>query len=235
MPKPIVHYEYLAESRIRILYQQIHKGWFRRMPFQVSLSPLQLGQVTLGKPAGNEPPLTEQLDAVVAHLKKHQPIDIGTIDEPKKYIAGTLPMFTHTLPQGFGVQPSDEPEFIYFGGSTDTTILGLAGPVGNVPGQIPAGDSMNNVSSAVPNLVQVLAKQYRIQTRLIKTGHVRGKNHDGLALTCLWYMENYNREGMQLRNYSFLATVRLDSQRIFGTMHGKRIILASPVYVALAD
>lgn len=230
MPKPIMHYEYLAADRIRNLYQQIHKGWFRRVPLQLSLSLLQLGQIVLGKPAENEPSLPEQLEAVLAYLEKHQPEKIGAIDEPRMYIKGVLPMFTHAIPQGFGVEPTDTPEFIYYGGSTESMILGLAGPIANLVGEPPAGDSMRPLSSALPNLVKVLAKHYRVQTRFA------GDRYDEkLALACIEYMEIYNRTGIQLRNYSFLATVKLDTQKIPRRHQTKRIILASPIYMAYAN
>ncbi len=47
-------------------------------------------------------------------------------------------------------------------------------------------------------------------------------------------MERYNRPEMQLRNYAFFATLKLDSQTRELLLE-KRIILASPIYVAYAD
>lgn len=195
VPKPIIHFEYLAENRIRNLYRQIHRGWFRRIPLQVSLSLLQLGQMTLSTPTGSEPDLTDQLRTVLASREKHHPEKIGAVDEPRMYIKGVLPMFTHILPQGFGVKATDEPAFIYYGGATDSTIFGLAGPVANLVGNHPAGDSMGNISSSLPNLSQVLARHYHVQSRFLAAGRTRRKRvrfDEEEALACMGYMEIWN-------------------------------------------
>src|SRR5260221_1281629 len=76
------------------------------------------------------------------------------------YIKGTLPMFSYFLPQGFGVKESDQPELIYFGGSTNATILGLAGAASYV--YMGTDGSMKQVSSSLPYLVNVIAKEYKI-------------------------------------------------------------------------
>lgn len=124
MAKRIEHYEYLAQDRIRNLYQQIHSGRWHDFPIEVSPSVPFIGQITVSKPSGKEPSLPQQLQAVVKHLQKHQPGDIGTVDMPKRYILGTLPVFSHFLPQEPKVNVAAIPEFIYYGGSTETTILG---------------------------------------------------------------------------------------------------------------
>jgi hypothetical protein len=134
MPKPIQHYDYLAQDRVKSLYQQIHKNNLLGIPIQASFT-LSFFGFTIGKPAGKESPLPEQLQAVVEYLQRHQPDDIGTVDSPRKYIGGTLSMFSHFVPQGFGVKTTDKPEFVYYGGSTDTTIIGIAGPAANLVGR----------------------------------------------------------------------------------------------------
>lgn len=61
-------------------------------------------------------------------------------------------------------------------------------------------------------------------------------SQEGEALGCVWYMETYNRQGVQMRTFSFLAALKLDSEKRAGwIMEGKRIILATPLYMALAE
>lgn len=233
MGKRIIHCQYLAQDRIRVLYEQIHQGKLRGLAGQVSLNLPVVGQLTLGTPTRKEPALTDQLHAVLAHLEKHEPEKIGTVDDPHLYIRGTLPMFSYLLPTEFLLKRRLKPEFIYYGCSTNSTILGLAGPVHNVVGKTQASaDSEREVSSALPYLVSVLAQEYRTQTRYKSVEY-----DERQALDAIEYMEDYNRRGKQLRNFSFLATLQLDSQNIDGldAYDDKRIILASPIYMAYAD
>lgn len=169
---------------------------------------------------------------MLAHLYKRHPTHIGTIDEPKKYISGTLPFFSYLLPQGFGTPSEAEPELVYYGTSTPQTILALVGPFQNLDsaGRSASQGSIRPVSSAMPYLARVLAKEFRAQTRF---QHYR--SDEGIALTFVSYAERYNRRGRPLRNCSFFATVKLDSARMGGTQQKKRVILATPLYVACAE
>ena len=137
MGKHIIHYQYLAQDRIRVLYEQIHQGKLRGLAGQISLNLPEVGQLTLGTPTRKESSLTDQLHAVLAHLEKHEPEKIGTVDSPRLYIKGTLLMFSYLLPTQFLLKRRVKPEFIYYGCSTDSTILGLAGPVHNGISEIP--------------------------------------------------------------------------------------------------
>lgn len=230
MPKRIVHYEYLAGDRIRSLYQQIHRGRLSNIPIQVSPTVPLIGQVSIGTPTNKEPDLTRQLEAVLKHLEKHQPGSIGTVDEPRTYIAGTLRMFSFFLPLRYIQRRRPSPEFIYYGCSTNSTILGLAGPVHNLVGKSQASaDTDKEPSSALPYLVGVLAKEYDTQTRY------GIPDDEELALDGVEAMEENNGKGKQRRAFRFLATVKLDSQNFIGRDDDKRIILASPIYMALAD
>ncbi len=140
-------------------------------------------------------------------------------------------MYSFFLPQGFGVKESDLPELIYFGGSTNTTILALAGAASYVFTE--TNGSMNHVSSSLPYLVSIIAKEFKIVP-----AHPRFRRDPSnfyQALDALEYMERYNRQGEYLQNYSFFAKLKLDSQNVKGWNGDQRTLLASPLFVSHAD
>jgi hypothetical protein len=152
------------------------------------------------------------------------------------YIKGTLKMFSHFLPQAFGTKEDAKPELIYYGGATEHTILGLAGAASYV--HSPTQDPMNPVSSALPDLVRVLSKEFNLisaspRFKPIRQGPKQARREAGHALECIEYMNEYNGPPVQM--FSFFAKTKLDSEQVKDWDWGKRIVLASPVYVIYAD
>src|SRR6266851_4025084 len=126
MSKRLEYYAYLSEQTIQRLFEQIPQNFLSSIALELGLD-LHILTVRVTKDKGEqERALSARVKAVVAYLEKHEPEYIGTLDNPKMYIKGTLPMFSYFLPQAFGVKESDKPELIYYGGSKNTTILGLA-------------------------------------------------------------------------------------------------------------
>lgn len=231
MSKGLEYYAYLSEQTIQRLFEQIPNKMLPTIAAELGID-LHFLTIKVTKDRGDQKKaLTTQLRAVEAYLEKHQSEHIGTIDNPKRYIKGTLPMFSYFLPQGFGVKESDKPELIYFGGSTNTTILGLAGSASYVFGD--TNGRMDQVSSSLPYLVSMIAREYHIIPANPRFRH----NRDNIpqTLDTMEYMEEYNRQDQQLQNFSFLAKLKLDSQKVIGWEGDQRILLASPLYVAYAD
>lgn len=236
MGADVEYYEYLSQDRITSMFNQIpRRRWLASPPdysVGVQIPPVLSVRVSAGKSNGKEPEIETQLKAVLAYLHKHEPAHIGTIDEPKKFIAGTLPVFSYLLPQGFRTPLDAEPELVYYGASTPSTILGLSGPFQNlIPSGRPASQgSMHPASSAIPYLASLLAQEFRTQTRF-----QHYQSDESIALSFVNYAERYNRRGRPLRNCAFFATVRLDSAKVGGIQRKKRLILATPLYVACED
>lgn len=230
MSKKLDYYAYLSEQTIRRMFAQIPHKMLPTIAAEVGID-LHFLTIKLSKGSSEqEEALTAQVRAVVAYLEKHESEHIGTIDDPKKYIKGTLPMFSYFLPQGFGVKESDKPELIYFGGSKNKTILGLTGAASYVFGA--TNGSMDHISSSLPYLVSVIAKEYKI---VPAHPAFRNKRQDILQVfDTMEYMEEYGRQYKQ-QNYSFFAKLKLDSQKVSKWEEDCRAILASPLYVAYAD
>jgi hypothetical protein len=231
MGKEVEYYAYLSEHTIERLYAQIGGRWsFPALGLGIGLAP-PFVKFTATKGEGKREDLGVKVKAVVAHLQRHEPHNIGTIDEPKRYISGTLQMFSYFLPQGFGGDIR-RPELIYFGGSTQQTILGLAGAASYVFTST-GGEMTHEVSSALPHLTRVIAQNLRV-----KTMYGRALYDEHQALDAMKYMEVHNRRRHYLENHSFFAVVKLDSYKLSDRITypgGKRVVLAWPLYVARAD
>lgn len=228
MGKELGYYAYLSEHTIRRLYAQTRRRWYLpALGLEIGLE-LPFIKLKASTKDGREEELAAQAKAVVKYLQRHEPEHIGTVDDPKRYIHGTLPMFSYFLPQGFG-SAGRPPELIYFGSATDNTILGLAGAASYV--FTSTDGKMPEISSALPNLTRVIA-----QSQQVKTIYPRDCYDEDQALDALEYMEKYDRPHAQLRRYSFFAKIKLDSNMVEGRDPGdKRIVLAWPLYVAYAD
>ena len=234
--KDLIYPAYLSEHTIQKLFNQIPQNMLGSIAVELNVD-VKIFSLKLSKtPAEKELSLISQALAVVSFLRKHQPEQIGTVDEPKKYIEGTLKMFSHYLPQGFGTKENAKPELIYYGGSTEHTILGLAGATSYV--NSPTQDPMTAVSSALPDLMRVLLKEFDMVSATprfnpVKQGSRQAKREAGHALECIEYMDEYNGPPVQM--LSFFAKTKLDSEQIKGWDWDKRIVLASPLYVFYAD
>lgn len=239
MSKDLIYPAYLSARTIQTLFEQIPpkilQGIVKDLDIEIQLTGPVGIKVTKAF-SENQQTLIAKAQAVVTYLEKHHPEQIGSIDEPSRYIKGTLRMFSHYLPQAFGTKEDAKPELIYYGGSTEHTILGLAGPASYVYN--PTQDPMPLVSSALPDLVRVLLKEFDMvsatpQFNPVKQGRKQEKREAGHALEAIEYMDEYNGPPVQM--FSFFAKTKLDSEEIKGWDWDKHIVLASPVYVIYAD
>ena len=72
---------------------------------------------------------------------------IGTIDEPKEYFAGAMSMRWGSCIFPFVPQLTPSP-LVYFGGTTETTVVGLGGSAKHVIGEV--GSARTGVHSCLP-------------------------------------------------------------------------------------
>lgn len=122
------YYLYISDSKVNMLYAQSRPGR-----------------------EANNPDSIYKLDAVLAHLARAGLI--GTIDEPKEYFAGAMPMrwgpcvFPY-LPEKLTLTSSP---LVYFGGSTKTTVVGLGGSANHVIGEV--GSAKTGLHSCLPGFI----------------------------------------------------------------------------------
>jgi hypothetical protein len=95
-----------------------------------------------------------RLEAVLADLARAG--RIGTIDEPKEYFTGAMPMRWGPCAFPFVPQLTPSP-LVYFGGITKTTVVGLGGSATHVIGQV--GSANAGVHSCLPYFIMQLRKE----------------------------------------------------------------------------
>ncbi len=125
------------------------------------------------------------------------------------------------------VKRRDQPKLVYWGGSTEHTILGLGGSPRHMIGQV--GDAtMGQPSSALPYLVAFLAEHLQVASPPVDADPVD-------PLDCFDAVEVTNRHlkgGMP--RFEFLAEFLLDDSDHKRIRPHRRIMIGSPIYVALA-
>jgi hypothetical protein len=164
-----------------------------------------------------------RLQVVVNYLEKHQSSDIGTIDAPKAYFKGILPMHWRLIPP----PPRDQPKLVYWGGSTEHTLFGLGGSPRHMIGQ--AGDAtMGEPSSALPYLVAFLAEHLQVAAPPADAEPV-----DPLDCFDAVRATNAQMKGSMPR-FEFLAEFLLDDAEHKRIRGHQRVMIGSPIYVALA-
>jgi hypothetical protein len=124
------YYLYLSGTKVDMLYAQLGRETVA-------------GENSAGK-----------LDAVLKDLGRAG--RIGTIEEPREYFAGAFPM--RWGPFLFPAVPQLTPSpLVYFGGATESTVVGLGGSAGHVLGD--AGPAKTGLHSSLPYFILQLRKE----------------------------------------------------------------------------
>ena len=113
----IRYYLYVSKTKLDMLYAQLDAPQKEKNGLEWSLN---LGLLKIKRNTENqrEPYMETKLDAVVKELEDAG--QIGTIDEPSTYFAGSLP----DMHWGFfdeNGRPDNEAPIVYFAGRTDET------------------------------------------------------------------------------------------------------------------
>ena len=217
-------YKYISDAKVDVLYAQIPRGLLDGIAVDLNLD-LKLAVVEVGAAVKRTLPLEtrySRLQVVVTYLEKHQSSDIGTIDAPKAYFKGVLPMHWRLIPP----PPRDQPKLVYWGGSTEHTILGLGGSPRHMIGQV--GDAtMGEPSSALPYLVAFLAEHLQVASPPADTDPV-----DLLDCFDAVVATNAQLKGSRPR-FEFLAEFLVDDSDHKRMQEHQRVLIGSPLYVAL--
>jgi hypothetical protein len=166
------------------------------------------------------PDRVARLERVVRHLDNFG--DVGSIQDPGHYVRGRLPM-------RWGPPDPARTSWVYFGGSTDRTVVGLGGATGHVIGaSAPAAAELGEVfaPSSLPGLLAGLAAALTVD------GNAMPSN----ALASV-YLANRQLRGAE-QNVEFLAKRLLHGPSPYPELDandGMTVLLGSPLFVALAD
>jgi hypothetical protein len=204
---------------------QRSRTWWQRLAERLSrISHFKYKDIELDLPSSDDPNLHQKMQQVIARLKREHPV--GTVDQPSVYIHDTLPLFQVLMPSRRSFKRhADDPGFIYFGGGTDQSSLGLVGSPHHLIGFTP-DEKPRLHSSDVPRLVEYLNK------RINEIVPGRPPRYTGLG--AIWHADIYNTDPRI--PLEFFAYRIHDSTKPLGIpTQEKRVLLYTPIYVAYKD
>ncbi|MBU2666208.1 hypothetical protein KOI35_22155 [Actinoplanes bogorensis] len=199
------YFVYISDAKVEMLLQQIKPEALRKRTSEVGLG-LKFLTAKRGAETLAGAERTARLDQVVRYLNDYG--DLGTVEEPGQFFGGLMP-----LRWGPTVGADGFP-MVYFGGRAGKTVLGLGGsrahvfgtPPGPEPQPLPIGRSM------LPSLLDGITRVDGIEAPAAvreTTDALRGPE----------------------QTMEFVAKRLLDEPG----PDGERVLLGSPLYVALVD
>lgn len=225
MSKNLMYPAYLSERAIQSYLKQIPKNDLKSLAVELGVHFNIFSLKSSLSPADKNQALLTQGLAVAAYLERHHPEQIGTLDHPKKYVKGSLKMFSHFLHRRM-----EKSAFIYFGGSTAQTIVGLSGEASSIITVAQSEIENKNgsrLSSTLPFLIEVLGSDLEVNA----TRFYLDDPAINLALA-FYSMRALNDNGHPAANYTFFARVKLDSEHVKPDLRpSKHTLLASPLFI----
>jgi uncharacterized protein DUF7019/TIR domain-containing protein len=202
-PAASKYYVYISDSKVNMLYPQVGTSTSAR-------------QDSIGK-----------LATVVADLVRGG--RVGTIDEPKEYFAGAMPMrwgpclFTGVEKLVSGL--------VYFGGITETTVVGLGGSTRHVIGEV--GSAKPGLHSILPGFMLQLGKELGQSLPTLQIPDFGDPRLADNTLGAVYIATMYAKGPSQ--ELEFVAK-RLQ----YGTCpeqwgRSKQVLIGTPLYVAMCE
>jgi hypothetical protein len=222
------YYIYISDAKIDMLLQQISHDAKRKIATEFKIDLKILSASRKAETETDDSQIT-RLEAVCNFIREYG--NVGSVDEPDEYIEDTLPM-------SWGIVGHD-PCYAYFSGITDKTIIGLGGSARHVLG--------HSSSEAESLYLTLMSHAYSLHDALKKG--VGDDNevpiYEGdLTKTPPLIGVYFAAEGMMrqpVQRLEFIAKRLTESRvdkkcaRYLEMTEGKNLILATPLYVALAE
>lgn len=141
------YYVYISETKVSQLYAQIPVKLRQKIAAKFTID-LKLIKAEF---EGRRPQesLFSMLEIVTSYLDDEGLV--GTVDDPKSYFKAVMPLSWGPYDEDFLERTS---EFVYFGGRTERTIVGLGGSLKHVIGEV--GPTPSHSHSGTPRLVHAL-------------------------------------------------------------------------------
>ena len=205
------YYLYISDAKVDMLLPQVDPGFARKRSAEVGVNvPFLSAKRSVDAQADR----VARLERVVRYVDDF--CDVGTVDEPGQYVRGRLTMRWGPLAGG---------QAVYFGGSTEHTVVGLGGASGHVLGAAaPAEGSQVFAPSSVPGLLGGLAATIaddEVPPSALASVHVANRLVRGAE-----------------QEVEFLAKRLLHGPSPYPELDAHddmTVLLASPLFVALAD
>jgi hypothetical protein len=224
------YFVYISKNKVDMLFGQIHASFLDGLSGKVEVNLLML-KSKLKKDA-NEPSLYQKLAAIEKYIEKHQ--GVGTIDSPQPYVKGTMDM-------SWGLYASS---LVFFVGTTSESILSLGGSTHNVIGHELAHPTVSY--SDTPHMLALLEQEFALTTEAEARDETESDGFGDRTNQVLRSIEQASITDWGVRHrVSFLAKRLLQgaevpkSRNLITGLTGqeggrKRVVLGTPLYVALA-
>lgn len=225
MSKNIMYPMYLSEQTIQPLLKQIPRNELKVIAAELGTDIQMFSLKSALTSNDKKQVLLAQAFAVATYLEKYRPDQIGTVDAPRKYVRGSLSMFSHML-----YSRKEKTDFAYFGGATAQSIVGLAGLGSGTCVKTQTEIENRNgsrLTSTLPFLLEILASEMEIHS-------TRSYMDDpALNLALAFYsMRALHENGHPSVTYSFFASVKVDSAFVKPDLRPSRhVLLATPLYM----
>jgi hypothetical protein len=228
-PRKLKYFVYISDAKVEMLFAQIPVRLRNRIAADLKID-LKIISASINSRASEETRYSRTA-LVDNFLRKHN--ELGTVDDPKAYFAGTMFMRWGPLYEG---------RIVYFGGMTDHTVIGLAGSRRHI--LTSAGDSEVDVGggSGAPDLIALLRSADPNIIGAAGLGQFPDLGDQlGWAEAAAIYDASTSMTG-SVQQLDFVAK-RLATRSADPTSDSgherqgftKTILLGSPVYVAQAD
>jgi hypothetical protein len=232
------NYIYISDTKVDMFYAQIPPKALEGMAIEQKVD-LKVVGMALSK---HTPESTRysKLKVVSAFIENHE--TIGTVDDPKEFFSGVMPMRWGPVGQ--------DNVMVYFGGVTDRTILGLGGSLKHVigssegtsdveraardfPSQFPSlphsiYNSLKEVTSGVEHHLKPTANDS--QSPLVESAFSVPNPEEDLQLIAY----TSTRLNGSLQKCEFLA-VRWQEGSYHKSRTQSRVLLGSPLYVVKTE
>lgn len=198
------YYLYVSDAKVDMLVGQIEPRLTRRRAAEVGVDLKAFSAKWTAEPSAGAD-RAERLERVVRYLEEHG--DLGSVDEPGQFFWGLLPMrwgmFSRSL--------------VYFGGSSERTVVGLGGSGHHVLGSpVPGTPRPGLVSSFTPRLLaELVGNEIQVADEAQALALVRQTTEDLMGPP---------------QNVEFVA-----KRLLHGEVGGTPVLLGSPLYVAMVD
>jgi hypothetical protein len=217
------YYIYISDNKLDMLFPQVSTEIKEKIASEWKLD---FKVFSVSRKSETEMPTNRyaRLQAVADFIHKYG--DVGSVDEPGEYIQDTL-----LLKWGL-YEP--QPDVVFFGGATENTVVGLGGSVRHVIGNLGVGVSNARVNFVAPYLdlpkylLNFLAKDINLDPDAYSWRAFCAENQNVLDKV---FATSNIMDGSAQR-LEFLAKRLLHGQ---WTATNRRVLLATPIYVAMAD
>ncbi|WP_263353309.1 DUF7019 family protein [Acidicapsa acidisoli] len=221
------YYIYISDAKVDMLFPQVPHDIKKKvaLEFKMDLKLLSASRKTETESEDNR---IARLETVVDFIREYG--DIGTADRPGEYIEDTLSMRWGY----YGFQRDDNP-VVYFGGETERTILGLGGSTKHLIGN--AGTSSAHSHSATPFLLDFLSKELGLHSENPDLEWARQHGQDFSPITAVELATTQMRGPEQRIDFvaKRLAYGPVERFNDNPLLKDKHVLLATPLYVAMAD